>query len=443
MNENALARTFDTSSLVKYVFSTIVMMIFMSSYSIIDGVFVARFVNEDALSAINLVVPVMSFVWALALMFGVGGNAVIAKLMGEGKTLEAKQFFTVIYMTGTIIGIVFTILTTILSEPILQMLGANETLYPYAKDYLMCVSLFLVTYFWQVFTQSFFVTASKPQLGFIACLLGGVANIILDYIFIVELDMGIAGAGLATGIGALIPGLYGFLYFLCNKKSTLHFVVPKLELSLLLKSMGNGASEFVGSTAMSITTLLFNTILLTLVGNDGVAAISVILYIQMIQTAVYTGYSFGVSPIISYKYGAEDHEQLQTIVKISFKVISVASLVTLVLTTVFAEQAVSLFIDRSSSTFEMTVLGLRLYSIAYLFMGYNVFASALFTALSNGRVSAFLSISRTFVILVVALITLPMLFGINGVWLAVPVAEVLALVVAYYFFKRYKSYYNY
>ncbi len=443
MKKNILSQEFDKHSLIKYALPTIIMMVFMSTYSVVDGVFVARFINEDALSAVNIVYPIINFVTALALMLATGANAIIARLMGERKNKEAKEFLTVIYIIGIIFGIILSIIILLFSKTILNLLGTNDILYAYANDYLVSLSLFFTMLFLQIFTQLFFVAAGKPSLGFISCLLGGIANIILDYVFIVVFDLGIRGAGLATGVGFTIPGLIGILYFSFNKKSTLHFTKPKLDMKKLIQSLYNGMSEFVGNISTAITTLCFNIILLKIAGIAGIASISVILYIQMIQTAIYIGFSIGVSPIISYKFGEQNYWQLKKIIKISFIFIGIISLVTILLSVIFADKAVSIFISSESKTFAMAKKGLIIFSLAYAFMGFNIFTSAMFTALSNGKVSAILSISRSLVFVLASLLILPHILGINGVWLAIPLAELLAIFLAIKFYKKNKIVYNY
>lgn len=443
MKKNILSQEFNKHSLMKYALPTIIMMVFMSTYIVVDGIFVARFINEDGLSAVNMVTPIINFVIALALMLATGANATIGKFMGEKKDNEAKELFTVIYIVGIILGIITSIIILVFSEIILNLLGINDILYSYANDYLISLSLFLPMLFFQIFTQLFFVVAGKPSLGFISCVLGGITNIILDYVFIVIFDLGIKGAGLATGVGFTITGLIGILYFSLNKKSPLHFVKPKLDFKQLMGSLYNGMSEFVGNISMAITTLFFNIILLNIAGVAGVASISVILYIQMIQTAIYMGFSIGVSPIISYKYGQQNHEQLKKVIKISFTFIGITSLATILISVLFADKAVAIFISPESETFAMAKKGLMIFSLAYAFMGFNIFTSAMFTALSNGKVSAILSITRSLVFVIICLLVLPHILGINGVWLAIPLAELLAIFLARKYYKKNRIVYNY
>ncbi len=440
-----LARNFNMIKLLKYTLPSMFMMIFMSTYSIIDGVFVSAFVGEGALAAVNLVMPLLGIVLAVGLMFATGGNAVIAKLLGQGKPKEAREFLTVIYIIGGVLGGILTSIVFIFPDELLNMLNVSDSLYPLAKDYMLSLAGFLIPVFFMVFIQSFMVTAGHPMFGLLLSLAGGVTNIILDYVFISPnlLNMGIVGAGLATGIGNALPGVIGFFYFIFNKKCVLHFVKPKLKIKTLGQSVFNGSSELVGSLATSITTLMFNFILITMVGDTGVAAISVILYIQMFQNAIYTGYTLGVAPIIAYKYGEENHKELHKVVMQSLKIVSAASILVIVLTLVFSNEAVAIFISKESATFEIARDGLLLFLPAYLFMGFNIFFSAMFTSLSNGKISATISVLRSLIFIVIALLILPQLFGLNGVWLAVPVAEFLAIIVSFYFYKKNKTRYHY
>ncbi len=440
-----LAKNFNMIELLKYTMPSMIMMIFMSTYSIIDGVFVSAFVGEGALAAVNLIMPLLGIVMAVGLMFATGGNAVIAKLLGQGKQREAQEFLTVIYIIGGILGLLLTAIVLIFPDELLSLLNVSDSLYSLAKDYMLSLAGFLAPVFFMVFIQSFMVTAGHPMFGLILNLAGGITNIVLDYVFISPkiLNMGITGAGLATGIGNALPGIIGFFYFIFNRKCILHFVKPKLKIKTLGQSMFNGSSELVGSLATSITTLMFNFILMSIAGDAGVAAISVILYIQMFQNAIYTGYTLGASPIIAFKYGEGNHKGLHKIVMQSFKIISVASVLVIALTLLFSDEAVGIFISRDSATFEMAKNGLLLFLPAYLFMGFNIFFSAMFTSLSNGKVSATISVLRSLVFIVIALLTLPQIFNINGVWLAVPVAEFLAIIVSFYLYKKNKSHYQY
>ncbi len=454
--ENTLSKKFNAKSLILYAIPTIITMIFMNTYTIVDGIFVSKYVGEDALAAVNIVMPAFMIAMALSMVFATGGNAIVGKLMGEGKAREAKRFFTTIYMIGAIIGILTTVVLFVFLDPIISMLGADANLISYCKDYLSVYSLFIISTILQIFTQSFFITAGKPVLGFIVCSLGGVVNMISDWIFISPniLNLGIAGAAWATGIGATIPALFGVIYFAFNRKGTLCFVKPSWSLKQIGQSMYNGASEFVGAMAGAVTMLLFNLIMMDLAGGNGVAAISAILYLQGISAAVCQGYAFGVSPIISYKYGEQNYPQLKKIINASFKFIWFISVIVILACIVFTEPLVALFIERYlktgilNPTFKMAVSGMRIFAISFIFSGSNTFLSALFTALSNGKVSAILSFMRTFVFTVASVLFVPkimQIFGlaVEGVFLSVGVAEFLTILLGICFFKRNKSVYHY
>lgn len=443
MNDNLLSQVFSTKKLLLYALPTVCTMIFMSIYMMVDGIFISYFVDELAFTAINIVYPAISLVMALGLMLSMGSSAVIGKLLGEGKEDQARQFFTLIYLVGVVLGACVTLIIQLLPHQILTLLGTTEILYPYAWDYLIYYAWFFVPLILQIFTQTFFVTAGRPILGFALCFAGGITNILLDWLLIGVLDWGIAGAPLATGIGYAVPGVVGLLYFATAQTAPLHFTKFTWDKALLAKSLSNGLSEFVVNIADAISTFLFNVILLDLAGEAGVAAITAILYLQMFQMAVYSGYSFGVAPLVSYKYGAMAWGELRHIVRVSFVSLALASLSVIALSFLFAQQAVTIFISPDSATFALAERGLILFSLGYLFKGFNVFMSAFFTALSNGLVSATLSCSRTFLFLVVALFTLPKILGTDGVWLAVPIAELLSFFLAIYFFWKYKTVYHY
>ncbi|OON93873.1 MAG: hypothetical protein ATN31_05045 [Candidatus Epulonipiscioides saccharophilum] len=443
MSNNKLAQKFNARSLIIYSLPTIVMMFFNSTYGIVDGLFVSNFIGENALAGCNIAFPILLIAIAISAMMATGSNALIGKYLGEGKDKEAKELLSSIYIIAILFGIMASILIIIFANPLLSVMGANEVLLPYAREYLINWIPMLTFALLEFFTQSFFITAGKPHLGFIASITGGITNIVLDYVFIVEFAMGIKGAAWATGIGIAVVGIFGLVYFSINRKGTLYFIKPRWNLKEIIQCFYNGISEFVGCISGAITTVLFNIIMMYIAGENGVTGMTVIIYVSGVLSSIFFGYIFGVSPIISYKYGAQAHDQLKLINSTSIKVISIIGVLAMILSIIFAKIAVGIFVSEQSPTFEITVVGFRIYSIAYLFMGFNIFISAMFTSLSNGTISAIISVSRTLVFIVVALLTLPFIFGINGVWFAIPIAELLGLIVSITFFKKYKAKYNY
>ncbi len=444
MNEaqrNPLARNFNTVSLIRFAVPSMVMMFFMGLYTIVDTIFIARFVNTNALSSVNIVCPVINMIVGLGTMLGTGGSAIIAKKMGSGDSGEARSNFTLIIITGVIIGLVITAVGLLFLDKIIRVLGASEVLFPYCKDYLMIQLFFAVANIMQVLYQNFFVTAGKPALGLILSVLAGIANIIFDYVFIVLMQMGIKGAALGTGIGYMIPAAAGTVFFL-RQKSELHFAKPKMAFAVLLKSCSNGASEMVSQLAAAVTTFLFNRTMMKLLGEDGVAAITVIIYSQFLLTTLYIGFSMGVAPIISYHFGSENGKQIKKVVRICFALITAVSVIVFLFSFFAGEIIAKIFVGNHENVYEITKRGFTIFSFSFLFSGWNIFSSALFTALSNGKVSAGISFLRTFGLITVFLFILPKVFNVTGIWLAVPIAELFTFLLTICMIVRYRRHDN-
>lgn len=440
--ENKLAQNFTITSLLKFTAPTCIMLMFMSLYQMTDAVFVSNFVGENALSALNIVFPIPSIIIALSIMLATGGSAIIAKNMGEGQAQKAKQNFSMIVFVGFLLGIVIMIVGVIWIKPIIKVLGATPILYAYSYDYLFILLLACPLTVLQMLFQTFFVTAGKPHLGLVSTILGGLSNIVLDYLFIVVFHMGVAGAAVATSIGYALPAIIGLFYFFLNKKGTLYFVKPVFNRIVLLKTCTNGSSEMVTNLAIAIVTLLFNKIMLQYLGENGVAAITIVLYAQFLLTSIFMGFSNGVAPVFSYNYGNNNKAQMKKIFKMSLCIISVLSILMYIISLVFATPIISVFTSSESEVFKITYHGFFLFSISYLFTGVNIFASSMFTAFSNGKISALLSFLRTFVFLVAALLLLPEIMGVDGIWLAVPIAEFIAILVSIFTMYRNKEYFQ-
>lgn len=431
MNEtqrNPLANNFDAVSLIQFAFPSIVMMLFMGLYTIVDTIFVARFVDINALSSINIVCPVINIIVGLGTMLGAGGSAIVAKKMGSRKIDEARSNFTLIIITGIITGLVITVIGLLFLDELIWGLGASEILYPYCKDYLMIQLIFVVGNIMQVLYQNLFVTAGQPTLGLVLSVLAGIANIIFDYFFIVLLKMGIKGAALGTGIGYMIPTFIGTIFFLTGT-SELHFCKPQMDTYVLLKSCSNGASEMVSQLSTAVTTFLFNATMMKLLGEDGVAAITVIIYSGFLLTSLYIGFSMGVAPVISYNYGSGDVKQLKKVIRICFGFIMTISVFVFLFSFFAGETIAKIFAENNENVFEITKMGFSIFSFSFLFSGCNIFSSALFTALSNGKTSATISFLRTFGFIMICLLVLPRFLKETGVWLAVPIAELLTFML--------------
>lgn len=430
-------------SILKFTLPTIIMMIFMSLYQMIDAVFISNYVSTNALSAVNIVFPVISLLIGLAVMLGTGGNAIIAKNMGEGRFHQARSRFTLVVVIGIVIGLLSAAAGIFFIEDIVRLLGASEVLYQYCVDYLLTLLFASPFAVLQLLFQSFFPAAGKPNLGLAAVAAGGVANIVLDYLFIVQFGWGVKGAAVATAIGYAIPAIYGLLYFTLKRDGMLYFVKPVWEAKVLLDSCLNGSSEMVTNLANGVTTFLFNMMMMRYLGEDGVAAITVILYVQFLLSAVYIGYSGGIAPVISYYYGCLDAVSLRKLIKTSSIFIAINSILWYALSFLLKTPVTAIFVRPGSNVWQIVDEGWGLFALTYLLTGFNIFASAMFTAFSDGKRSALISFLRTFAFLSVCILGLPYLIGATGIWLAVPVAEALTLIVSAVCFLRNGKRYHY
>lgn len=440
--DNALSQDFSAISLLRFAFPTIAMMIFTGLYTIVDTIFVSRFVNTNALSAINIVCPIINITVGLAAMLATGGSAIIARKMGRGNVREAKENFTLIVCAGIVTGLLISLVGLLFLEPVIRGLGASDLLFPYCRDYITILLMFAPANVMQCLYVNLFVTAGKPQLGLWLSVLAGLTNIVLDYVFIVPMQMGISGAAIATSIGYMIPTIAGTCFF-AKSKGSLSFVRPKFDIKVIGESCFNGASEMVGQLSTAITTFLFNITMMKLLGEDGVAAVTIIIYSQFLLITMYIGFSMGVAPVISYNYGSRNHVRLKRIFRICIGFILLCS-VTLFAVSIPGGQYISrIFAGQEANVFEITRYGFSIFSFSFLFCGFNIFASAMFTALSNGKISAIISFLRTLVFITAGLLVLPVFLNVTGIWLAVPLSELLALIVSAALILRYRTHYQY
>ncbi|MCI9589632.1 MAG: MATE family efflux transporter [Lachnospiraceae bacterium] len=433
--ENPLSQNFTIKSLLKFAFPTIFMMIFMGLYTVVDTVFVARFADTNALSALNIVCPIINLIVGLGTMLATGGSAIIARKMGAGEHTRAAQDFTLIIGFGVLSGVLIVIFGTVFIDQIVWRLGAGNILFPYCKEYLFILLLFTPANILQVLFQNLIVTAGRPGIGMVLGVSAGTANILLDYIFMGPLEMGIKGAALGTGIGYMIPAVTGLLFF-STRKSTLYFRKPVMNISLLAESCANGFSEMVSQSAAAVTTYLFNRIMMKLLGENGVAAITIIIYTQFLLSSLFIGFSMGAAPVISYNYGKQDEKQLKNIFSICIRFIIFISITVFAIAFIFSPSFVCAFSEKGTPVYEITRNGFLIFSFSFLFCGLNIFTSAAFTALSNGKISAILSFLRTFGLITVLLLILPNLLGVTGVWLAVPIAELITMILSLVFLNQ-------
>lgn len=442
MMNNSISKEFNFISLIKFAMPTIIMMIFMSLYSIVDGIFISRFVGTDALSATNIVYPVINIIIGISIMLATGSSAIIARKIGEDKVQQAREAFSLIIFISVVIGIIVAVIGVIFIKPIIYMLGGTEAIFNYCRDYLKILLIFAPASILQLMFQSLFVTAGKPHIGLILTIISGIMNAIFDYVFIVLMDMGIKGAAFGTTTGYLLPSAFGIIYFV-SKKNNLHFVKFKIDWKIIIDSCFNGSSEMVTNISSGIITFLFNLIMMRYLGEDGVAAITIILYAQFLFTALYIGFSLGISPVISYNYGSSNTKMLKKIFKICMTFIICSSILVFIFSLLFSKSIVAVFAQEGTNVYEIAINGFILFSLSYLFAGINIFTSSMFTAFSNGKISAIISFMRTFVFIVIGIVVLPIFLEVNGIWLAVPFAEILSIILSLSYLLSQKSIYHY
>ena len=422
--------------MIRFALPNIVMMVFMSLYTIVDGMFISRLVGTLALSAVNMSYPLSSLQLALGIMLGTGGSAVIAREMGEGKDALAREDFSCIVAVALGTGVVFALAGNFFLGPILELLGTSEVQMPYTVEYTRILLWFAPAMFLQTVFQVLFVTAGKPTLGLGTTVAGGISNVVLDYLFMAPLHSGVAGAAIATGIGYCIPAAAGLWYFCRPRDSALWFTRFHPRRRMLLQTCGNGSSEMVSNIATAITTFLFNILFLRFWGEDGVASITIAMYFQFVFTAVFFGFSMGVAPVFSFNRGAGRYDRMRRIFGYCLRFILVSSVAILAVALALSGVVVGIFSTPGSPVYAIALDGFRRFAPAFLFAGVNIFSSALFTALSDGRTSAIISFARTFGFLLLGLLLLPRLLEVDGVWLAVPLAELLSCLLSVWFLRR-------
>lgn len=441
--DNQLAKKFNFTSLLAFAIPNVIMMISLSMYIIVDGMFVSRLIGTTALSAVNMIYPAICAEMAVAVMIATGGSAIVARKLGEGKQQEAQNNLSFLIMIEVLIGIVIALLGNIFINEIITFLGVSTVQAPLSITYARIIFTFAPAFFLQTAFQTFLVTAGKPTLGLILTIAAGIVNIALDYIFMAPMQMGIQGAAIATGIGYCIPAIIGLLFFLTAKQNPLHFVKPKFDRQVLIQSCTNGSSEMVTNLANAATTFLFNYTLMQFYGEDGVASITIILYFQYIFTALYFGYANGIAPIISYKYGNGDKEQLKSIFKNSLYFLIISSVISNIIIHFSVRQALMIFTAVDSNVYNIALYGFSIYSLAFIVMGLGIFSSAMFTAFSDGKTSAIISFARTFIFIMGSILILPNLIGEIGIWIAVPAAELLGAGIAIFYLIYKKNTFNY
>lgn len=438
-----LSDHFNYAKLLKFTFPSIVMLVFTSVYGVVDGFFVSNFVGKTPFTAVNFIMPFLMILGSLGFMFGTGGGALIAKTMGEGKIEKARQMFSLIVYTSAICGIVLALLGMLFIRPFAAALGAEGRLLEDGVTYGRIILLAIPAYILQYEFQCLFATAGKPTLGLYVTIAAGLTNMILDALFVAVFSWGLEGAAAATAISQCVGGIVPLVYFACPNNSLLRLGRTEFDKKSLIKTCVNGSSELMSNISMSVVSLLYNVQLLKYAGEDGVAAYGILMYVSLVFQAVFIGYSVGTAPIVSYQYGAGNHRELKGLLKKSFVLVGVFAVIMFAAALALARPLSFLFVGYDEELLELTVHAFSIFSFSFLFSGFAIFGSSFFTALNDGVTSAAISFLRTLLFQIAAVLIFPLLWGVDGIWISVVAAEVMAVIVTAFFLQIKRKKYHY
>ena len=438
-----ISDSFNYKKLIRFVLPSIFMMTVTSIYGVIDGLFVSNFVGKTPFAAINLIMPFPMILGGMGFMIGTGGTALVSKAIGENDVERGNRYFTMLIIFAAALGVILTAVGIAVMRPVAVLLGASGEMLEHSVLYGRIVVGFTTFFMLQNIFQSFTAAAEKPKLGLIVTIIAGCTNAVLDAVFIVWFKWGIVGAAVATGVGQVLGGVIPLVYFARKNGSLLRFVKTKFEIKPVLKACGNGSSELLTNVASSVVSMLYNLQLMKLLGENGVAAYGVIMYVQLIFLAIEIGYAIGSAPIVGYNYGAGNVAELKSVFKKSMVIMGVSGAVLAALAQALAVPLAKLFVGYDEELYNLTVYAFRLFFFAFIFSGVGIYSSGFFTALNNGLVSAVLSFLRALVFQVAYVFLLPWLVGVDGIWWAMFATEASAFVVAVIFFIAFRKKYGY
>ena len=424
-----LSDHFTYSKLLRFVIPSIGMMIFISIYGVVDGLFVSNFVGKTPFAAVNFIMPVIMMLGGMGFMLGTGGSAIVGQLLGEGREDAARKAFSLIVYVTIALGVALVILGEIILKPTAILLGAEGEMLEYAVRYGRVLLIGTPAFMLQNVFQSFLVTAERPGLGLAFTVAAGVTNIVLDLLLVGILPFGVEGAAWATNLSYLVGGIVPLFYFILLRKGNLWLTATPMNWRLLGKACANGSSELMTNLSMSLVNVVYNFQLIRLAGEDGVAAYGVIMYVNFIFISLFIGYAIGTAPIISFHYGAGNESELKNLRKKSLILVTALGIGMLGLSEALAYPLTLLFVGYDQGLFDLTLRGFMIYSLSFAFSGLNIFGSSFFTALGDGVTSALISFLRTLVFQLIVLLALPIVLGTDGIWLSIVAAELLALVL--------------
>ncbi|MBQ7386234.1 MAG: MATE family efflux transporter [Ruminococcus sp.] len=439
----SLSDHFTYKKLLLFTLPSIAMMIFTSIYGVVDGYFVSNFVGKTPFAAVNIIYPFIMILDSIGFMFGTGGSALIARFMGEGDHKRAKSVFSLIVYVSFGLGVILSALGIIFIRPIASLLGAEGELLEDAVTYGRIILMANPAFILQMEFQSFMITAEKPQLGFFVTVGAGVTNMVLDALFVAVLPFGLQGAATATALSQVVGGFVPLIYFLLPNKSLLKLGKTKFDGKALLRTCTNGSSELMSQISMSLVSMLYNAQLLKYAGENGVAAYGVLMYVCMIFLAIFIGYSVGTAPVVSFHFGAQNHKELKSLLRKSSVIIIISSVGMVILSECLATPLSLIYVGYDPELLSLTSRAFSIFSFSYLFSGFAIYFSGFFTSLNDGLTSAFISFLRTLVFQIAAVLILPLILGIDGIWLSIVIGEFFAVIVGLVFIFVKKKKYNY
>ncbi len=440
-----LSDHFNYSRLLKFTAPSIAMMVFTSIYGVVDGFFVSNFAGKTPFTAVNLIMPVLMIVATVGLMFGTGGTAIVAKTMGEGDREKANRYFSlfVYFAFGT--GVVLAVAGIVFIRPVAVFLKAEGELLENCVTYATIILCALPFYVLQLLFQSFFVTAEKPHLGLAVTISSGVTNMVLDAVLVILLpqEYKLAGAAIATAMSQLVGGVAPLVYFFRKNSSLLKLTSTRFDGRAIVKAATNGSSEFMSNVSMSIVAMLYNSRLMEYAGEDGVAAYGVMMYVSMIFSAAFIGYSIGTAPVVGYHDGAKNHAELKSVLRKSLIIIGAFGVAMVAAAQILAWPLAKMFVGYDDNLVDMTISGFRIFALSFVFTGFAIYSSGFFTALNDGLTSALISFLRTLVFQVAAVMILPEIWDLNGIWISIVAAEVMAVLLSVIFLITKRKKYHY
>lgn len=438
-----LSDHFTFGKLMRFTLPSIIMVVFTSIYSIVDGFFVSNFVGKTAFAAVNFAMPLLMILGCVGFMFGTGGSALISKFLGEGKSEKANETFSFVVYAAAASGTLLAVLGEIFVSPILSLMGAEGELLEQATLYSRIYLIGLPFYVLQFEFQCLFVTAEKPKIGLFVTLASGFANMILDAVLVMVFEWKVAGAAVATVVSMLVGGIIPLVYFGRKNRSLLKLTGCGFDKSVLFKTCTNGSSEFLSNVSTSFVSMLYNLQLMKYAGEDGVSAYGVLMYVAMIFQAIFIGYSVGAAPVVGYNFGAQNKEELRNVLRRSLVIIGIAAFLMFGEGELLSRPLAMLFVGYDAALMEMTDHAFRIFSFSFLMCGFTIYTSSFFTALNDGLISALVSILRTLVFQVICVIVFPLIWKLDGIWISIVAAEVMAIVFSFVFLKIKRGKYGY